>query len=264
MIDDGNDMYPISRIPKFATMALGLLATTLDAGAASPFSATATVASQYVARGVRQSWDRPALQGSIDYASDNGWTAGIWGSSIDDRFVENGRVELDLYAGYAAKLGELGYSTTLTWYRYPGARVSSLDIGYDYGELAAGLSWKMLSAKYSYTFSRDFFGIPDARGTGYLDLGAEHDLGHAVSLQLHAGDGRVAGAGNSIWNWRDLRAGLSKKFDDGWTVALNYTRAYGATGAYERYTTGIPRADGRPAVSNVARRALVLSLSRSF
>jgi uncharacterized protein (TIGR02001 family) len=231
---------------------------------ASPFSATLTLASQYVSRGVRQSWGRPAVQAGIDYATPGGWNAGAWSSTIDDRFVENGSVELDLYAGYSGSAGPVGYNATVTWYRYPGARVSATNTSYDYGELQAGLSWKSLYARYNLTFSRDFFGIPDARGTGYLDIGANHELGHAFTLQLHAGDGRVAGAGNDIWNWRDLRAGLSRKFEGGWVAALNYTRAYGPSGAYERYTTGVARADGRPALSNVARRALVMSLTRTF
>lgn len=235
-----------------------------DSQTASPFSATVSVASQYVARGVRQSWGRPAVQGGIDYAAPSGWNAGAWASSIDERFVENGALELDLYGGYSGAVGDIGYNALVTWYRYPGARVSATHTSYDYGEIQAGLSWKSLYAKYNYTFTRDFFGIENARGTGYLDIGANHELGHALTLQLHAGDGRVAGAGNGIWNWRDLRAGLSKKFEGGWVAALNYTRAYGASGAYDRYTTGVARADGRPAISNVARRAVVLTLTRTF
>lgn len=235
-----------------------------ESAAASPWSGSVTVASQYVSRGIRQSWGRPAVQAGVDYSSPQGWSVGAWGSGIDERFVENGSAELDLYAGYAGAAGPIGYNATLTWYRYPGARVSSTNTSYDYGELQAGLSWKSLYAKYNYTFSRDFFGITDARGTGYLDIGANHELGNAFTLQLHAGDGRVAGAGNGMWDWRDVRAGLGRKFDGGWVGALAYTRAFGGSGAYDRYTTGVARADGRPAVSNVARRAVVLTLTRNF
>jgi uncharacterized protein (TIGR02001 family) len=232
--------------------------------AASPLSATVTLASQYISRGIRQSWGRPAVQAGIDYTSPSGWNAGLWTSSIDDRFVEDGSLELDLYAGYGGSAGDLGYNAALTWYSYPGAKVSATGTRYDYAELQTGLSWKSLYARYYYTVTHDFFGITGARGTGYLDIGANHELGHGLTLQLHAGDGRVAGAGNGIWDWRDLRAGLSRKFEGGWVASLNYTRAFGASGAYDRYTTGVPRADGRPAFANVARRAVVLSLSRSF
>ena len=155
---------------------------------ASPFTANVGAVSQYVSRGIRQSWGRPAVQAGLDYASPRGWSAGAWASTIDGRFVENGSMELDLYAGYAGTLGPLGYNATLTWYKYPGARVSATGTSYDYGEVQAGLSWKSLYAKYNYTFSRDFFGIQDARGTGYLDVGANHELGHALALQLHAGE----------------------------------------------------------------------------
>jgi uncharacterized protein (TIGR02001 family) len=229
-----------------------------------PLTANVTLASQYISRGIRQSWDRPALQGGVDYVRPDGWSAGAWASTVDDRFVENGRLELDLYGGYAGATGSLGYNVSAIYYVYPGAKIAATGTRFDYGELSGGLNWKSLYAKYNVTWTRDFFGIADARGTGYLDVGVNHELGHALTLNLHAGDGRVAGRGNAVWNWRDLRAGLSTKLDGGWIAAANITRAYGATAAYERYTTGVPRADGRPAVANVARRALVLSLTRTF
>lgn len=232
--------------------------------AVSPISATVSLASQYVSRGIRQSWGRPAVQAGAAYSSPEGWNAGAWTSTVDKRFIEGGSAELDLYAGYGGSAGPLGYSAALTWYSYPGARISATGTRYDYGELQGGLSWKSLYAKYSYTFSRDFFGITNARGTGYLDIGASHELGHGFTLQLHAGDGRVAGAGNGIWNWRDLRAGLSRKLDGQWVAALDWTRAFGAAGVYDRYTTGVADAGGPPAVSNVARRAVILTLTRNF
>lgn len=242
-------------------------ASTQQAAAADEGSALTgnlTLASQYVARGIRQSWGRPALQGGLDYAAPSGWSAGAWASTIDERYIENGKLELDVYGGYAGTLGPVGYNATVFYYAYPGARIAATDTRFDYGELSGGLNWRWLYAKYNLTFTHDFFGIVNARGTGYLDVGSNHELGHALTLNLHAGDGRVAGGGNGIWNWRDLRAGLSRKLEGGWTAAVNVTRAYGATGVYDRYTTGAPRSDGRPAVSNVARRAIVLSLTRNF
>jgi uncharacterized protein (TIGR02001 family) len=255
-------MKPVHRLMPIA--ALLLSAGTSLAHAAGEFTTTVTAASQYVSRGFRQTWGGPALQAGIDYAHPSGWSAGTWVSNVDQRYIEGGKLEWDLYGGYSGNAGPLGYSAMLYLYKYPGARISATDTSFDYAELSAGLSWKSLYAKYNYTVTRDFFGITDARGTGYLDVGVNHELGHKVTLNLHAGDGRVAGIGNEVWNWRDLKAGLSRPLEGGWVAALNYTRAYGATPVYERYTTGVPRADGRPAFSNVGRRALVLSLSRTF
>jgi uncharacterized protein (TIGR02001 family) len=238
-----------------------------SASAPEPLRARVTVASQYVSRGIRQSWGRPALQAGVDYVRPDGWQAGAWTSTVDQRFIDNGSVEMDVYAGYSRAVGDFGYSGKATWYHYPGARVAGSTTGFDYGELAAGLRWRTVYANYNYTFTRDFFGVPDARGTGYLDLGARHEFGPGLLLKLHAGDGRVAGSGNGMWNWRDLAAGLSTRFGSGWTVAMNLTRAIGGAGGtsvYDRYSTGNVRADGRPWAASAGRRSLVLSLTRRF
>ena len=39
-------------------------------------SATLTLASQYVSRGMRQTWGRPALQAGFDAVHASGWSAG--------------------------------------------------------------------------------------------------------------------------------------------------------------------------------------------
>lgn len=225
-------------------------------------SSTVTLASQYVSRGIRQSWGRPALQAGVDAVHPAGWSAGTWISTISDRFVEQGRIEWDLYAGYAGTLGPVGYSLSAVHYRYPGARLAG--VAYDYTEVVPGLSHGAFYVKYARTVSRDFFGIVNARGTGYLDLGTNHDLGGGLTLNLHLGDGHVAGRGNAIWDWRDARLGVTKSFDGGWSAAAAYTRAWGATEAYDRYTTGVPRAGGAIAVSNPAKGTFAVSLARTF
>jgi hypothetical protein len=90
------------------------------------------------------------------------------------------------------------------------------------------------------------YSYPGARGGSSLDLGTHRDLG------------------NDAWDWRNLKAGLNRKLDSGWLVALNYTRAYGAAGGYDRSALPSARLDGRPAFLNAGRRALVLSLARAF
>lgn len=235
---------------------------TAPAPAALTITSTVSLASQYVSRGIRQSWGRPALQAGVDAVHASGWSAGTWASTVSDRFIEGGRVEWDLYGGYTGTLGPVGVSLMAVHYRYPGARIAG--VKYDYTELVPGLSYGAFYAKYARTVSRDFFGITDARGTGYLDVGANHDLGGGYTLNLHAGDGRVAGRGNDIWDWRDIKAGATKTFDGGWSVAAAYTRAWGATDAYDRYTTGVPRAGGSLAMSNPAKGTLAVSLARTF
>ena len=242
-----------------------------DQPAASPepdsawrVSGNATIASQYVSRGFRQTWGKPALQAGVDLVHPGGWSAGSWVSNVGGRYIENGKLEWDLYGGYSGSRCALGYSLMALYFKYPGAVIAATGTRYDYGELSAGLSYQSFYARYNRTLTRDFFGIANARGTAYFDSGANLAIGADTTLNLHAGEGRVAGVGNDDWNWRDLKVGLTRSLHDGWSVAGAYTRAYGATHVYDRYSTGVPDAAGRIAYSNPAKGSFVLSLTRSF
>lgn len=223
-------------------------------------------AAQYVSHGISRDKGKSANFAAFDYTHPDGWTAGSATSRADSRFVDNGRVAMSLYGGYRGNAGPLAVSTIYTYYSYPGARRGLTGAGYDFGELSTGLRYQSLYARYNYTTTRDFFGVPDARGSGYLDLGMCRDLepDHRMSVMLHAGDGHVAGEGNAIWDWRDLKAGVNRKLDSGWVVAMNYTRAFGAAGPYVQYSAPGGLADDRHGLLNLGRRALVLNLKRSF
>lgn len=232
-----------------------------------PVTANVTLASQYVSRGFRQTWGKPALQGGFDYAHPSGFSAGTWLSNVSNRYIENGTLEWDLYGGYTGTAGDFGYSGIVYYYKYPGAVIAATKTKYDYGELSLGLTYKFLYAKYNYTYTKDFFGITDARGTGYLDLGANYDMGSGYTLNLHYGIGRVASkaaADNSIWNWKDYKVGVSKTFEGGWTLAGAYTKAKGATNVYDNFTTGALNTAGAAETSNPAAGTFVLSINKAF
>ncbi|QGZ37952.1 uncharacterized protein (TIGR02001 family) [Pseudoduganella flava] len=231
---------------------------------AAQLTANASVVSQYVSRGVRQTWGKPAAQAGVDYVHPSGWSAGTWASTISDRFVEKGTVEWDLYGGYGGAVGDIGYSVLAYYYKYPGAVISATGTKFDYAELSFGLTYKMAYAKYNRTVTRDFFGITNARGTGYLDVGVNPELGNGWTLNLHAGDGRVAGAGNDIWNWRDAKAGVTKTLGGGWSASAALTRAWGKTDIYKTYTTGMPNGAGIVEYSNVAKATFVVAVTRTF
>jgi uncharacterized protein (TIGR02001 family) len=223
-----------------------------------------TLASQYISRGFRQGWGKPALQGGADYAHPSGWSVGTWMSTVSNRFIENGTLEVDLYGGYTGKAGDFSYSALVYYYVYPGAEYTATATTYDYGEFSLGTTWKAFYAKYNYTYTKEFFGITNARGTGYLDIGANLDLGSGMTLQLHAGNGRVAGSGNDIWNWNDAKIGLAKAYDGGWTATAALTKAFPKTGAYDNYTLGIPNSGGVIETSYPAKATLVLSITKTF
>jgi uncharacterized protein (TIGR02001 family) len=238
--------------------------TTTEVPATTSISSNLTFTSQYISRGFRQTWGKPALQGGIDVVHPNGWSAGIWGSSVSDRFVENASIELDFYGGYSRSFGDIGYSVIGYYYTYPGAEYSATSTTYNYGELSLGVNYKTFYAKYNYTITEEFFGITNAKGTGYLDIGANVELATGLTLNLHLGQGRVNGATNQIWNWRDAKIGLSKVLDNGWTLAAAVTKAKGATNIYQSYTLGIPNSAGKIDVSDPSKATFVVSISRSF
>jgi uncharacterized protein (TIGR02001 family) len=257
--------------PRFAVtavLALFALDTRAQAAPEAPpgpsISANVTLTSQYISRGFRQTWGDPALQGGADYVHPSGWSAGIWMSTVSNRFVENATLEVDLYGGYSGSAGDIGYSVLAYYYKYPGAEYTATATTYDYGELSLGMTYKFVYAKYNHTYTEEFFGITNARGTGYLDLGANIELAPGLTLNLHLGQGRVNGAGNDIWNWRDAKVGLSKALGSGWTLAAAYTKASGATTAYDAYTLGIPNSAGVIEASNPAVATLVVSIGKTF
>jgi len=251
-------------------LGFALLAQLADAAepetppAAPSVVVNATLTSQYISRGFSQTWGKPALQAGADYAHPSGFSIGTWMSSVSNRFVENATVEWDFYGGYSGSAGTLGYSAIAYYYLYPGAEYKATATTYDYGELSLGMTYKMFYAKYNYTYTPEFFGITNARGTGYLDIGANVDLGSGTTLTLHAGNGRVAGTGNEVWDWVDYKIAVSKAYKGGWSTTAAFTKANGKTNIYDNYTLGIPNSAGVIETSNPGKGTLVLSITKTF
>lgn len=242
------------------------------APAASPFTANVTLASQYVSRGFRQTWGKPAIQGGFDYTHSSGLFAGTWLSSVSSKFIEGGSVEWDLYGGYGGALGDLSYTGTVYYYVYPGARMSAVNTSYNYGEFVAALTYKWFTAKYWLTYTPNYFGYDSqslgigngkgSRGSGYLDLNTNIDLTHGFSLLLHYGWERVQNF--SAYNWQDGKVAVSKTFDGGWTLTGAVTKAWGATNVYDHYTTGAADSSGNIAVSNPLKTTFFATLTKVF
>ena len=189
-----------------------LTAALLPLGASAELSSTWTLTSDYVFRGVSQTAEDPALQGSIDYEGESGGYVGLWGSNVDFDNCCDEDIELNWYAGYAPEFENgIGLDMGVIYYNYPGASG-----GLDYGEVYFGASWKWLAATYYYT--DNFFGIGEP--AWYLDTNAAFDLPWELSLGLHAGytDGDALDAEFAE------ETGLEEYLD--WSVSL--ARSFGA------------------------------------
>jgi uncharacterized protein (TIGR02001 family) len=78
-------------------------------------SASIWLTTDYVFRGISNTDENPAIQGSLDYTY-KGFYLGIWGSNTS---FTDAAIEIDYYAGYAGSFGELGYDIMGIYYSYP-------------------------------------------------------------------------------------------------------------------------------------------------
>ena len=121
---------------------------------AAELTGYATLTSDFVRRGVSQSDADPAVQLGADFAFQNGFIAGAWGSTVDNRSQAGQQrdLELNIYAGYGRDTSERwrlsGFAIA---YNYPG-----MDTPFDYDYIVL-----LASANYDDRFWLEFAYAPD-------------------------------------------------------------------------------------------------------
>ncbi|MBI3901475.1 MAG: hypothetical protein HY306_00795 [Nitrosomonadales bacterium] len=258
---------------KLLVAALGTLFTlpVLAADApASPntFTSNVSLVSDYLYRGISQTGQKPAIQGGFDYAHASGFYAGVWGSSIswisDLAVATNAGVELDTYLGFKNSLAtDVGYDVGFLRYNYPGTYAPGATKA-DTDEIYGAISYKWLTAKYSYALG-DTFGTPNAKGTSYFDLSASYavpDTG--VTLGAHYGKQTFKGSTADALKattiagvsqdptYSDYKLSVTKDLS-GYALGLTYSKSNAKTG-------GVYTVLGK----DLGRGTAVVSLSRTF
>lgn len=231
-----------------------------DDAASSPFTGNVAITSDYMFRGLTQTWGRPAIQGGGDYAAANGFAAGCWASSISERSYPGGAMEFDLYASYGRTFGrDWSWRVGLYGYVYPGGNLDHANPrlpfrSFDTLEANVALGWKGLTLKYNRALT-DYFGadveagyLGNSHGTGYLQLDAASPLGAAWSLAVHAGHTRyttmlAAPLANGTRNqgYSDFGATLKYQFALRWSLSGGLTHATNA--AFYRRTASLMNPD---------------------
>lgn len=228
----------------------------------SPHTLSANVGlwSQYIFRGVTQTDEDPALQGGLDYSHKSGFYLGMWGSNIswlhDAGLYKNSSLEVDFYGGFRNAIGDtdFSYDVGLLQYWYPGNKASSSVNSADTTEVYAGVGWKWLSAKFSYSLT-DTFGFDNSDGSYYFDLGASVPLGESgVTLGAHYGhqefEGRSGGVSNDDFSYNDWKLsaaydlGMVSKVMSGATIGVMYTETDAKDSLYTN-ANGTDTADGK-------------------
>lgn len=150
---------------------------------AAEFSGTATLASDYVFRGVSQSRERPVAQFGVQLDGARGFYALAWASTVEYEDAPQVRTELDYGIGWAGSIGaDWAVDLSLTRYDYPAAR------DWAYAELVGTLEWReavWLTLGWS----------PDTFATGeramYGQLGLRLPIDEAWQFEIALGEFRL-------------------------------------------------------------------------
>ncbi|TQK02907.1 TorF family putative porin [Herbaspirillum sp. SJZ107] len=211
-------------------------------------SYNAAVTSDYRYRGLSQSRLDPALQGGADYVHNpTGLYVGTWLSTIKwtKDLGGDGNIEWDIYGGKRGNLSDdITYDVGGLYYFYPNNSLTPNANTFElYGQLGYGPAY----IKYSHSLT-NLFGTANSKQSGYVDIGANVDLGSGFTLNLHAGHQEVRH--NGLYSYSDYKVGVTKDFGIA-SVALAYIKA---------------NTDGylSPSGENLGKSAALLTVSKTF
>ncbi|MBI2297011.1 MAG: hypothetical protein HYU76_13485 [Betaproteobacteria bacterium] len=282
------------------TAIAGLVAAALGSGlaqaqqaqaTASPHTITGNVGlfSQYIFRGLTQTNKEPAIQGGFDYSHSSGLYAGTWASNISwlkenfstpgvtaGQYSGGGSLEWDFYGGYKASIGktDFTYDVGVLYYWYPGDVPAGCTIGAvacpkaDTTELYGALGWKWITVKYSHSIDKKTFGLPNSRGTYYLDLTANVPITKELTLIAHWGkqkyDGQIPGLAinnDALASYEDWKLGISYALPKDFTIGFFYTDTSGANNLYYGAVGDVPAG---PYPRNVAKSTGTIYIQKTF
>lgn len=188
------------------------------------YSVTLGGTSDYIFRGISQTSENPAAQGSVDFTYGI-FYAGVWGSNVDFDDAPPATAEVDFYAGIKPTLGPgplwgpVTFDFGVIYYAYPGADDDGAEL--DYVELKAGYS--MVSPWIKGLTSGTTFYWSDDYG---LETGEVFTIESAASYalpQFGIFSPSISGAWGTVYGDRDegfTAGGGSKDKYDYWNAGL--------------------------------------------
>ncbi|MBB4640807.1 TorF family putative porin [Rhizorhapis suberifaciens] len=189
----------------------------------------ATVVSDYRFRGVSQTGEEAAIQGTINVTHESGLYAGVWGSSIDlVAGASDLNTELDFYAGYSREvIPGLTADLGLLYYYYPKDGDVATDFFEPYFSLSGAVGPVNAKVGVAYAFEGQNALGDDDNIYVYTDANTAIP-GTPFKLKGHVGytDGALASTG--------LTGALSGNYWD-WSV--------GAEASYKALTFGVSYVD---------------------
>lgn len=121
----------------------------LAAHADGSVSGLVSIGTDYVFRGVSQTYGGATLQGAVNYRHPSGWFAGVWASNVDPYPFDASFAETNVYVGKGWSLSP-SWTANATYTRYQYV-FDHRRKPYDYGEIALSLAFEdRLTATVSY------------------------------------------------------------------------------------------------------------------
>jgi uncharacterized protein (TIGR02001 family) len=205
-------------------MGVAMLAGATIAGAGvanAETTASVTLTSDYVFRGLSQSDGEAAIQGSFDWSNDM-WYAGVWGSSVNfgaTSPTQTASMELDAYVGITPTTGPINWDLSLVGYFYPNA---DDQVGFggelDYYEGIVGASMDLteqFAVGGQIAYSPEYFA--ETGNAIYYEINGAYAFSDALSVSAAWGNQDVDATGDyDTWN-----IGLSHAMH-GFTFDLRY------------------------------------------
>jgi uncharacterized protein (TIGR02001 family) len=167
-------------------------------------TASVTLVSDYVFRGISQTDGGAAIQGSFDWSSDI-FYAGVWASNVNfgaTEATELASMELDAYVGITPTTGPISWDLSLVGYFYPNGDDEIAGGELDYYEGIVGASMNLteqfsIGAQFAYT--PDYFG-ETGDGT-YWEINGGFAINDATSISAAYGVQDIDFAPDSYSTW---------------------------------------------------------------
>lgn len=192
-----------------AVLVSSLMAASV-AQAAVEVSGGVAFTTDYKFRGISQTSNNVAVQGSLTATHDSGVYATFWGSNVDSLV---GGSETNAVLGYSTEVDGITYDVGYLRYIYAGANSKNFGSNPDYNEVYASVAAK--GAKLGVAYSDDYFAETGKFSYVYGSYGTE--VG-GIGLSAHVGYNKLYDSGASFSlakvddDYIDFKVAASKEY----------------------------------------------------
>jgi uncharacterized protein (TIGR02001 family) len=184
---------------RFRALSAAALLTVVSSTALAEVTANGSVTNNYLWRGLTQSNNEAAVQGGIDFVSENGFYIGTWASNVEYASDDGYSYEHDVYFGYSGGSDDFSWDVGYLYYNYDDSQ--KFDFGEIYGSIGVGGFSATLSILANTEADEPSPSLDYGFGEAYylsLDYGFELENGMGISFHVGQHDGDFVDAFNGI------------------------------------------------------------------